>query len=255
MTLGGLALQPILPLVFCALAPPIFAARVLGKARTFQEEPAKADSAAAIGARSPEPAIVKDQPMGETHEIRHNIESLLANLLKIAVALIVLQLMRSAVGGAYQWIGIYLPAPVDIDLVLDLAQLVILAYFGYRVLLSTRFFLNMAADFVVVRLQITQGMYARATTDILYLAILLVSWWMISPLLARLPETGSLLRLPVSLAFLIFIILLLYDLGRIMNRTFRGLWQDAIAHLTDWLSKHLRARSDEAVPADGNHNP
>jgi len=254
ITVGCLALQPILPLIFCASAPVIFAARVLAKARTLQEDPARVNGASVISARGPEPRIVKDQPVGGSHEIRDNVESLLANLLKVAAALVILQLMRSTVEGLNQSIGTYLPAPVDIDLVLDLARLVVLAYFGYRVLLSTRFFVNMATDFVVAKLQITQGMYARVTTDILYLVILLVSWWIISPLLARLPEIGSFLRMSVNLIFLIFIVLLLYDLGRIMNRALRGLWEDTIAHLTDWLSKHLHVRSDETAATDSHHS-
>jgi choline kinase/phosphatidylglycerophosphate synthase len=253
ITVGGLALQPVLPLVFCASAPLIFAARVLAKARTLQEGPARVNGPSVISARDPEPRIVKDRPVGGSHEIRGNIESLLANLLKVAVALVILQLMQGAVEGLNQSIGTYLPAPVDIDLVLDLARLVVLAYFGYRVLLSARFFVNMATDFVVAKVQITQGMYARVTTDILYLVILLISWWIISPLLARLPEIGSFLRMPVNLVFLIFIVLLLYDLGRIMNRALRGLWEETIAHLTEWLSKYLRVRSDETAAAESHH--
>ena len=254
MSIGGLALQPVLPLVFCASAPVIFAARVLAKARNLQEDSAKVNGISMITTRGPEPRIAKDHPTGESHEIRNNIEDLLANLLKLVAALAILQLMQGTLEGLNQSIVTYLPAPVDIDLVLDLARLVVLTYFGYRVLSSTRFFANIATDFVVTRLQITRGMYARVSTNILYLVVLLIAWWMTSPLLARLPEIGSLLRTPVNLAFLIFLGLLLYDLGRIMNRALRGLWEDTIAHLTDWLSTRLRVRRDESVRTESHHN-
>jgi hypothetical protein len=166
------------------------------------------------------------------------------NVLKAGAILVVLELTRSAVEQTR--FGTQLPAPLDISLIFDLIRLVVLTYFGYRVLSSIKFFADIATDLVVTRLQITRGMYARAIADTLYLVIAGLSWWLISPILAKVPEVGSLLNLSVSLAFLGLMMLLLYDLLRILHRGLRWLWDATIAQLTEWLSTHLRPRNGDS---------
>jgi len=244
MTVGGLILQPVLPILFCVAAPFAYAAKVLASAghlKTRSGTPAR-DRPPATAA--PEPEIQLRKQKTQPSQIRSNIESLLVNLLKAAVAVIVLQLIWTAVERANQRIDVFLPPPLDIDLIFDLARLIIAAYFGYRVLLSIRYFADMATDLVVARLQITRGMYARVTTDLLYLTVVLVSWSVVSPVTAKLPHIGGLLTLPTTLVFLGLTLLLLYDLLRIVNRGLRWLWEAAIERLTDWVTSHFH-RLDE----------
>jgi choline kinase/phosphatidylglycerophosphate synthase len=243
-TLGGLALQPTLPLVFCAAAPLLFAARTLAKVMPLRKSSPISTSISTVRPTTPQPSISIPQPTGESHQIRNNVESLLVNVLKAGAILVVLELTRSAVEQTR--FGTQLPAPLDISLIFDLIRLVVLTYFGYRVLSSIKFFADIATDLVVTRLQITRGMYARAIADTLYLVIAGLSWWLISPILAKVPEVGSLLNLSVSLAFLGLMMLLLYDLLRILHRGLRWLWDATIAQLTEWLSTHLRPRNGDS---------
>lgn len=250
MTVGGLILQPILPICFCVAAPLAYATRVLASAARIQTQsgtPARTRLPAAAG---PEPGIQLPKQKPQPSQIRGNIESLLVNLLKAAVAIIVLQLVWTAVERTNQRIEIFLPPPLDIDLIFDLARLIIAAYFGYRVLLSTRYFADMATDLVVARLQITRGMYARVTTDVLYLIAVLVSWSVVSPVAAKLPHVGGLLTLPTSLVFLGLTLLLLYDLLRIANRGLRWLWDAAIERLTEWLTTHFHRLDEDDLHHD-----
>lgn len=255
VTLGGLAFQPIVPLIFCAAAPLIFAARVLVTAMRLRNDSVAVTGLPAAKPRSPQPKVVIPEQSGQSHEIRSNLESLFVNLLKAAIALGVLQLISGTVERTLQAIGIYLPAPLDMDLVFDFTRLAILAYFGYRVLLSVKFFADIATDLVVTRLQITQGMYARATTDILSIITVLLAWSVVSPIISKLPGIGSLFRIPVNLAFLGLAILFLYDLVRIMNRELKAVWDAAITHLTNWLSTHLRPRDNGSALKDTEDRP
>jgi CDP-L-myo-inositol myo-inositolphosphotransferase len=245
ITLGGLTLQPLLPIIFCAIAPLAFTARTLVRVKSLRRSSARTVPAPATGSRVPEPRISVTKPVKEEHIIRENLESLVVNILKLAVSLSILQLIRGPL--EHMWNTKYLPAYLDARLAIDVAQLVVSVYFGYRILLSTKFFADMATDLVVTRLQITQSMYARITTDTFYLIISGLAWSVTSPIIAKLPEAVSLLGLVINLAFFAFMVLLTYDLLRTLHRGLRGHWDSMMGRLADWLGEHLRHPDRECI--------
>jgi hypothetical protein len=200
----------------------------------------------------PIPSIAKLSQPVESHEIRRNVERLIVNIIKVSLALVVLQLLRSAVERTSIWT--YLPSPLDVSLIFDLSRLVILAYFGYRILMSAKFLADRATDTVVSRLQITRSMYGRATTDAFYLVVVTLSWSVVTPIARKLAETGTLIDLPVNLAFMGVSLLILYDLLKILNRGFKWLWDELMARLTHWVSTLLKPRDDEHTPATNGEN-
>jgi len=244
ITIGTLIAQPILPILFCAAAPLVFVARTLVRLAPLQRI---ASTSSNKMSRVPIPAIAKLSQPVESHQIRRNAESLILNIFKAGLALVVLQLLRSAVERTSIWD--YLASPLDVSLIFDLSRLVILAYFGYRILMSAKFLADRATDTVVSRLQITKSMYGRATTDAFYLVVVILSWSVVTPIARKLAEIGTLIDLPVSLAFLGLSLLILYDLLKILNRGLKWLWDELMARLTHWLSTPLKHQDDEHAPA------
>jgi hypothetical protein len=120
--------------------------------------------------------------------------------------------------------------------------------------MSAKFLADMATDIVVRRLQITKSMYGRATMDTFYLVVVMLSWSVITPIVAKLPEIGTLMDLLVNLAFLGLSLLILYDLLKILNRGFKWLWDELMARLTHWVSTLLKPRDDEHTPATNGEN-
>jgi hypothetical protein len=114
--------------------------------------------------------------------------------------------------------------------------------------MSAKFLADRATDTVVSRLQITKSMYGRATTDAFYLVVVILSWSVVTPIARKLAEIGTLIDLPVSLAFLGLSLLILYDLLKILNRGLKWLWDELMARLTHWLSTPLKHQDDEHAP-------
>jgi hypothetical protein len=234
--------QPILPILFCATAPIVFAARALVRLAPLRIS-LTSTSPIEMNRGIPIPDVAKFSQPVESHEIRRNVESLIVNILKVSLALVILQLLRSAVEPTPMWT--YLTSPLPVSLIFDLSRLIILAYFGYRILMSTKFLADRATDRVVSRLQITKSMYGRATADAFYLVVVILSWFVVAPIVSKLAKIGTLIDLPVNLAFLGFSLLILYDLLKILNRGFKWLWDEMMARLTHWFSELLESRDNE----------
>jgi choline kinase/phosphatidylglycerophosphate synthase len=251
ITTGTLVAQPMLPILFCATAPIVFVARAL--VRLAPSRISLASTSSIETSRGiPIPAVAKLSQPVESHEIRRNVESLIVNTLKAGLALVVLQLLRSAVEPTSMWT--HLTSPLVASLIFDLSRLIVLAYFGYRILMSAKFLADKATDTVVSRLQITKSMYGRATADAFYLVVVILSWSVVAPIVAKLAEIGTLMDVAVNLAFLGFSLLILYDLLKILNRGFKWLWDEVIARLTQWVSTLLKPQDDGHTPATNDEN-
>ena len=251
ITVGGLIAQPILPLIFCATAPIAFVARILKKLMPSRKTPSPTGP---VTLRQGHliPSIAPGQPSGESHEIRKNIECLAVNLLKMGVALVILQLLRRAIEKTSIWT--FAPSPLDPGLLFDLGGLIVFAYFGYRILMASKFFADRATDIVVGRLQITKGMYGRTIMDVFYLIFATLSWSVVTPMVARLPDVGAFIELPLNLVFFGLTVLLLYDLLKTLNRGLRGLWDELLERVTHQLTGLLKAPDPEPARPDGDES-
>jgi choline kinase/phosphatidylglycerophosphate synthase len=241
ISLGGLAFQPLIPVVFCATAPFVFAARSILHARTDTKLRAGPTLVQTTGTKIPEPEI----PVARTDKIRRHLESLLLNFLELVLALVLLQLARMALG--YDLGLNALIAPLNAGLLLDLAWTLALVYFGYRILISVKFFADKFTDLVVTRVQITQDMYARVITDLFYLIVLGLAWSVASSILPWLPPVISFLSLAVNLVFLSLALLLAYDSFRTLRRGLGVRWESMIERVADWVTMRLQSSEDETA--------
>ena len=187
----------------------------------------------------PEPEI----PVARTDKIRRHLESLLLNFLELVLATVLLRLTRMSLG---YFLGLNaLIAPLNAGLLLDLAWTLALVYFGYRILLSLKFFADKLTDRVVTRVQITQGMYTRVITDLFYLIVLGLAWSVASSILPWLPPVISFLSLAVNLVFLSLALLLAYDTFRTLRRGLGVRWESMIERVADWV--RLQSSEDETA--------
>ncbi len=120
--------------------------------------------------------------------------------------------------------------------------------------MASKFFADRATDIVVGRLQITKGMYGRTIMDVFYLIFATLSWSVVTPMVARLPDVGAFIELTVNLVFFGLTILLLYDLLKTLNRGLRGLWDELLARLTHQLTGLLKAPDPEPARPDGDES-
>lgn len=241
VSLGGLAFQPLIPVVFCATAPFVFAARSILHARTDFNLKAGPTLVQTTGTKMPEPEI----PVARTDKIRRHLESLLLNFLELVLAMVLLQLARMALG--YDLGLNALIAPLNAGLLLDLAWTLALVYFGYRILISVKFFADKFTDLVVTRVQITQDMYARVITDLFYLIVLGLAWSVASSILPWLPPVISFLSLAVNLVLLSLALLLAYDMFRTLRRGLGVRWESMIERVADWVTMRLQSAGDEVA--------
>jgi hypothetical protein len=231
--------------MFCAVAPPVFALKVILGIAPMTKETMQLGGKIMGRVRTPIPAISLPGQAGGSSAIRKNAEDLIVNLAKGIVAFVVLQFARNF---AEQFPAeLYMPASVDISLLFDIGHLVVLAYFGYRVLVPVKFFMDVASDFVVTKLQITRTMYARVSLDFLYVTILGISWSVASPFIARLAGDMSLLLLPANMLFFGITALLLYDMLRTLYRGLRGHWDALMSNLAERVSTSLLAPENKVA--------
>ncbi len=189
----------------------------------------------------PEPEI----PVARTDKIRRHLESLLLNFLELVLAMVLLQLARMAIG--YDLGLNALIAPLNAGLLLDLAWTLALVYFGYRILISVKFFADKFTDLVVTRVQITQDMYTRVITDLFYLIVLGLAWSVASSILPWLPPVISFLSLAVNLVLLSLALLLAYDMFRTLRRGLGVRWESMIERVAGWMTVRLQSSEDEAA--------
>jgi len=241
-SIGALAFQPLIPILFCAVTPPVFAIRTMAALKQQAQLQSPQTGPPIVKRSAPFPDIARSQQNVKSHEIRKHVEGLITNLIKVSITLMILQTARGFLGEVS--LGVFSPAPIQPAMFFDIAQLLIVVYFGYRILFSLKFFADIAANYVVARLQITRSMYTRATTDFLYILMVALAWFIITPIVARLPEIGSLLLLPTNIVFLGLTLILTYDLLRIMNRGFKWAWDALMGRLTESLDKLLHHEDD-----------
>ncbi len=232
-TIGGLTMFPLIPLVFCAFAPLIFSGKAL-LTLSRKSSPVKVKKGKVETLRPPQPQI-KVVENKAPKESRRHLTDLFSNIVKLTVSLAVIRILLYSFGGV-PMINISL-LEIKASHVLNLINLVVIVYFGYGILTSLKFFLDIASDIVVSKLEVTKTAYSRATLDILYLIGLALIWFAVSPLLENVPEIGEWLRMPLGLLILAVFTLILYDLSRIFYRSLKGALNKVIDAVTEAIEK------------------
>lgn len=237
VTVGGLLSAPLIPLIFCALSPAIFSVKAImlhgregARAKVRAIEPPKPTI------KPPEKRLRKTL----TGEVRRNLIEIISNGVKLLIWLAISKLFLYAFRG-YATIEVW-GIRMSVESMVGLGSFIAIVYFGYKILMSIKFFADLASEHFVRRLKITGAAYTRIAMDSLYLAAVALAWFAVSLLLECFPKLWA-LRAPVGIMFLAIFVLILYDLVKAFYRSLKGPWEAFIDKLSKSISKKLAGGS------------
>jgi len=122
------------------------------------------------------------------------------------------------------------------DVVPPLA-LIFTVYYGYRVLIGAKILVDALASRVVRALGITESVARHIGLDALYLAATWLALAFVPGALRPLPVVGEALSRAVALALLVVMILLLYDLAKVVYATFEDAFKRALRKVVEAVSE------------------
>ncbi|UNQ73674.1 phosphocholine cytidylyltransferase family protein [Infirmifilum sp. NZ] len=165
--------------------------------------------------------------------VRRHLESIVNSGIALVFIFIIIDTAKGSVGG-FPLAEIYARSITVADL-LSLAELMALLYYGYRILASVKFFVDLAVDRVARAMKITQSMAMHMLVDVFYVVIGWVLAALVAPLVKSLPLYGSMLSAVVSLIGVSVLAFFLYDLARQLQRVF----SDIYTSFSEKIVRHL----------------
>ena len=231
---GGILQQPLIPLIYCAATPIIFAVKAF---MIFREKMEKAKPRLPE-IRPPKPELKPVKRIRRFGKVKENLIALFSNAFKLILTLALVHFASYAFG------DVRLPLFITMELkmihIFGLINLIAIIYFGYKILMVLKFFVEVAADQLVRKLEITGAIYRRIGMDFLYLAAILLTWFAVSPILGGLPEELWVLKTSVTLLIFSFFLIVLYDVARVSYRSLRGVWERFLERVSEALEKQER---------------
>ncbi|MEM3104826.1 MAG: NTP transferase domain-containing protein [Candidatus Bathyarchaeia archaeon] len=176
--------------------------------------------------RAPKPEITV-----EKGEITKRIEILISSSLKLALSLLFLHMITPSVT------DITLVALDDLvlksDHLMSASLLIISIYFGYRILMSLKFLIDIVTKRLVIVLRVSEFTLRHMLVDLLYILLAVILWIYLPPQLRLVPYIGENLARLGALAIFVFFILIFYDVAKLLYKTFGDLYRKIIERLTE----------------------
>ncbi|MBO3754585.1 MAG: NTP transferase domain-containing protein [Candidatus Brockarchaeota archaeon] len=180
--------------------------------------------------RAPKPEVTV-----EKGEITKRIEILVSSSLKLALSLLFLHMVTPAVT------DITLVTLDDLvlksDHLMSALLLIISIYFGYRILMSLKFLIDMVTKRLVMLLRVSEFTLRHMLVDLLYILLAVTLWIYLPPQLRLVPYIGENLARLGALAIFVFFILIFYDVARLLYKTFGNLYRKIIERLTEKIQE------------------
>ncbi|MGC9020619.1 MAG: NTP transferase domain-containing protein [Candidatus Methanodesulfokora sp.] len=201
-------------LYYMALFPTVFSAAVL---LTFEREslvPAKRER------RKPLPEVeVKKQS-----EAMRNITTILLSSFKLVILVLAIRGISWLMKGVeiIELSG-YIVRASD---VLSLVEIIVIVYFGYRIIMASKFFVDRASERLVERLGATHTAVRRILLDLVYASFFAVMLLEIPHRIASVPAVGGALEKAIAFAILMIMALILYDLMKTFYRSLKGIIEE-----------------------------
>lgn len=170
-----------------------------------------------VGVRGAPPAPrVEKQPS----PVERCVEIVVVNSLKLAVALALLWLAQHALKGLPLSFG---AVALTTDDLFSVCWLVLVIYYGYRILVGVRGLVDVLSAKLSSLLRITESSARGIATSVLYLSISVLALLYVPPVLRSAPSIGAPLSTAAALMLLALVLLLLYGFVKELRRTFKGL--------------------------------
>lgn len=168
----------------------------------------------------------------KSEEIRHRFPRIVMNLVMAVIFWIIAIFVPSTVS------GVVVPGlNVSAEWLMWIVVALIMAIFLVRALSDALVLGDIFTDMVVKRLGITEERSPkRAARDFIYIIIVMLVVAAVSPILSSLENIGGILITAVTYVALALIILLIYDIGRILYRVAEQkavVWADRLAQMAE----------------------
>jgi 1L-myo-inositol 1-phosphate cytidylyltransferase/CDP-L-myo-inositol myo-inositolphosphotransferase len=198
------------------------------------------------GREGSKPERIKKPPKPEVviekGEVGRRIESLISNSLKLALSLLFLHMATPVIA------DITLITLDDLvlksDHLISALFLAISVYFGYRILMALKFLIDVVTKRLVSILRISEFTLRHLLIDLLYVLLAVALWIYLPPQLRLIPYIGENLARLGALAIFVFFTLILYDMAKLLYKTFGDLYRKMIERITEKL--HESASSEKA---------
>lgn len=217
---------PMIALWYLALAPMLYLSYSIVLAYKMRSEEVQLEGVR----RKPIPEILI-----EKKEITKGIESLVSNTIKLGLALIVVWMITPVVSGItlFDLDGLVLSS----DHLLSTSNLIVIIYFGYRVLLALRTIFDITTKRLVGVVGITESTIKHLLVDCLYIVLAAILWVYFPSQLKPVPYMGELASRLASFTIFVFFLLVLYDLAKLLYRTFGDFYKEIVEKIAKRLQE------------------
>jgi len=213
---------PILGLYYLAVAPIFYLSYSLALAYKMRRGEIKLERVR----REPKPEILV-----ERKEVSNKIKSLISNSIKLSLALLVVGMIAPVISGItlIEFEGLALSS----DHLLSTLNLIVIIYFGYRIMLALKVIIDVIAKRLVGAVGVTETTLRHLLVDCFYIVLSALFWVYLPPQLnAYVGEWAS--RLAALIIF-VFFLLILYDLAKLVYRTFGDFYEEIVEKITKRL--------------------
>lgn len=220
--IASLLSLPIFGLYYLAVAPIFYLGYSLALAYKMRRGEIKLERAG----RKPKPEI----PI-KRKEIINTIESLISNSIKLGLALLIVSMIAPVISGI-TWINLNGLA-LSSDHLLSILNLIVIIYFGYRIMLALKAVVDIIAKRLVGAVGITETTLKHILVDCFYIVLAALLWVYLPPQLnTYMGEWASRLA---SLVIFVFFLLILYDLAKLLYRTFGDFYKEIVEKIAKRL--------------------
>jgi len=213
---------PILGLYYLALAPIFYLSYSLALAYKMRRGEIKVEKVR----REPKPEILI-----ERKELSNKIKSLISNSIKLSITLLAISMSTPVISGIT--LIEFESLALSSDHLLSTLNLIVIIYFGYRIILSLKTIIDVIAKRLVGAVGVTETTLKRLLVDCFYIVLSALLWVYLPPQLnAYVGEWAS--RVATMIVF-VFFLLILYDLAKLIYRTFGDFYEEIVEKITEKL--------------------
>jgi len=220
--IASLLSLPIIGLYYLAVAPIFYLSYSLALAYKMKRGEIKLERVR----REPKPEILI-----ERKEISNTIKSLISNSIKLGLALLIVSMIAPVISGItlINLNGLALSS----DHILSILNLIVIIYFGYRIMLALKAMIDVIAKRLVGTVGITETTLKHMLVDCLYIVLAALLWVYLPPQLnTYMGEWASRLA---SLIIFVFFLLILYDLAKLLYKTFGDFYKEIVEKIAKRL--------------------
>lgn len=216
---------PIYGLYYLAMAPIFYISYSLALAYKLRRGEVELKRAK----REPRPEVLI-----ERKEISNKVESLISNSIKLGLTLLIVSMISPVISSItlINFNGLALTS----DHMLSALNLIIIIYFGHRIMLALKAIIDIIARRLVSAVGITETTIKHILVDCLYMALAAILWVYLPPQFSiYVSEWASRL---VALIIFAFFLLILYDLTKLLYRAFGDFYKEIVEKIAKRLHEN-----------------